>query len=331
MADFLNRLMQRTSGQLPVIKPMVMPGYGTLPHINESVTEFEETVTFTEDTNSQASHRQTPAKSPPVTGQPRIGEKREPGKTGERSEVEIMSDASRHSMPPEGQSSIRNTLENGIAVPPVREITTDKTGEMITENVNRNDKVITGTQNDRVIPVQSRPDSGPEKEKVNRQRVNLAGIPVTPSINEHIADDSPQRSSTAGIPDLEKTALRQADIVAVREVTPVMSSDIKSPERDLPRESERAEPAAAFRQVNLIRRYETALNSRQNEIITGRADARSIQRETSPSMNIKVTIGRVEVKAVPPPERQIQRKPSVPRSPAVSLDAYLQGRDEEGR
>ena len=46
MASFLTRLIQRTSGRASVIKPLIRSTYGSLPPVNESIGEFEETVDF---------------------------------------------------------------------------------------------------------------------------------------------------------------------------------------------------------------------------------------------------------------------------------------------
>ncbi len=109
------------------------------------------------------------------------------------------------------------------------------------------------------------------------------------------------------------------------EVTQVISRDSDLPARNLPRQLETEEPAETIQPVNLVWRYKPEVTLRQNQrMAPGRAEERSsFGQEAPPSMNIRVTIGRVEIKAVPPPERQIQRTPSVPKGPAVSLDAYL--------
>jgi hypothetical protein len=53
--------------------------------------------------------------------------------------------------------------------------------------------------------------------------------------------------------------------------------------------------------------------------------------EGAPPPNIRVTIGRVEIRAVQEPQRQAARPVSSPRKPAVSLDAYLKARNKEKR
>ena len=46
---------------------------------------------------------------------------------------------------------------------------------------------------------------------------------------------------------------------------------------------------------------------------------------------IRVRIGRVEVRAVPPPQRPAPPPRAAPRRPALTLDDYLKQRSEERR
>jgi len=329
MTDYLNRLIKRANGQAPVIKPLVRPSYVTLPLINESVTEFEETVTFNEETNSPVSRMPTPVispvKSPPVTGKNNIGETQESVRTSEVPEVIVMPDASLHSTSPANLSSTRSS--------PEKKITQKKTKAIISESDNPNPNVVANTPVKRKTQLRSKQDDGLGVEPVDRQKETVERVQTTSPDNRHITDDSPQHYNIEKILAPERTGISQPDIAEVRPLTRVISRQNSLQESNLPRGLETEEPADAIRQVHLVRRYKPEANLRQNERMTpGRVEEKgSSRQEASPAMNIRVTIGRVEIKAMQQPERQIQRTPAVPKGPAVPLDAYLEGRDEEGR
>ena len=113
------------------------------------------------------------------------------------------------------------------------------------------------------------------------------------------------------IPVIESTEISPPEIMETVEERRLISPDVKLPARDFPRRLETEIPGEPWRPVNLARRQRI--------------------EETSPSVNVRVSIGRVEIKAVQEPEPRIQRVPSVPVGPVVSLDDYLKSRDEEGR
>jgi len=337
MAGYINRLIKRTNGQVPVIRHLVRSGYGTLPLISEPVTEFEESLTFNEDTNSPVSRIETPVisqvKSPWITGENNTGETPELVRTSDGPEERITQDASLYSIRPVSRSSTGSPPENDRAISPERKIIPKKTKGIVPEIDNTSPNAEDNIPAKRKAPLRSKQENGRDREVADRQREPVARIPITPPDNRHVTDKSPRRHNSENVLDLERTGVSQLEIAEAPQVTPVKSRQNSLQESELPLEVATEEPADAIRQVHPVRRYIPEANLRPNERMkTGRMEERSVSRqEGTPATNIRVTIGRVEIKAVPQPERQIQRAPAAPRGPVVTLDAYLEGRDEEGR
>lgn len=323
MADYLNRLIQRTSGQMPVIKPVGRSSYGTLPLINESVTKFEETVIFNEGANSPVSRRKTPTsqtKSQEITGQSNINETQELVKTSLESEVKAAPDTSQRLIRG-SKSSTRSPRGNERVISSGRETTQDKTKKTIAENGNQNRKVVTNTLETRKM-----------QEAVNWQRRTVDRIQTTSPDNSLITGETPEHRDVESLLN-PKRNISQPRVMKVQEEMPVIPLDSNLPVKNFSRELETEEREEMIQQVNLVQRYKPEVNLRPSErMIPDRAEVRSaLEQESGSSMNIRVTIGRVEIKAVQQPERQTQHTTSIPKRPAVSLDAYLKGRDEGGR
>jgi hypothetical protein len=308
MADFLSRLIQRVSGEATGIRPLVRSGYGTFLRVNESATEFEETVIFNDDAGP-VSRTQippvSPVQSPGITRKTDIHDTQEIIKTGAKPEIQLTPDTSRASIRRESQLYPGSSPENEDLVTSERETGPNDIEETLSEKGARNRDELTDTPTGQTIRAQPIQDSERDIKATNQTSLVFRGTPAAPPGNRQVSDKSPQ------IPAPERTDIRQPDIIEVVEATQLISPDISLRERDFPRKLETEGPAEPTRQVNLARQYRP--------------------EEASPSMNIRVTIGRVEIKAVQQSEPEIQRTPSVPVAPAISLDAYLKSRDEEAR
>jgi len=312
MADFLNKLIQRASGQMPGIKPLVRSGYGALPVVNEWATEFEETVTFYDETGPVYPVQKPPvsqAESPEITTKSDVYETRELVKTSEEAEVRLAPDISHDSTMQEGQLSPGTARENEKPVFSERVVApTSKTEEINPESRGQNYDDLSRSQMESLIESKAEQPGESEIEGVNRQRPVSRRSPeaTVTSLENRRAFDRNFR-----VPAMERTQMRHQDTVETVEETWLISPDIKLPEREFLRKLETVTPAEQIRPVNLARQHR--------------------MEEVSPSVNVRVSIGRVEIKAVQQPEPQVQRRPSVPVGPVISLDAYLKSRDEEGR
>jgi len=442
MTDFLTRLVQRTSGRASVIKPVVRSSYGSSLHVNETVGEFEETVTFegigtpalTDTRRTVRNDLLTTGKENTKASQPFVNSEiddllvkspvagpvsqRQSGKqTGRNSEQvagegKAVTSVDRNSQGKKSASSrkLMNRQTSADAAPPMPQRNLRTPGDSVQRKSIGNilEPRTIGTQQpgalghaireDRATP-SSRQNIGgrrdvsdsisrtkeamlPQSERAainlrstekaaGRQRTT-AGAPPVPQRNLPIAGESLPRKPVGNIPGHETIVSRQPGIFARaedrlittspgdviereaksyneannRQITPASIPAAVSPGNsnityDSVRGlwpdlviSGRGESAKPGRQGNQSAQQFTVENivKYAPDRLPGRTAERALPRnESPPSPDIRVTIGRVEIRAVQPPERQAKRLPSAPRKPAVSLDAYLKGRNEEKR
>ena len=170
------------------------------------------------------------------------------------------------------------------------------------------------------------------KELPSRQRTTADAAPIMPRQNSRLANDRVQTETHRDAIASESTQ-NTVEIQAVKRPPPIESalSEIGLSQDLVIRGRE--EPAESNRPINSDRQQFTAENTKHapDRPLGRTAERVAFESESVPSTNIRVTIGRVEIRAVQQQERQAARPTSVPRKPAVSLDAYLKRRDEERR
>ncbi len=326
MADYLERLIRRTSGQMPVIRPLVRSVYSALRPVNESVSEFEETVTFHEETgpssgNSKASVLPTIEASdnseapPPTNNRGKIGH-------NETREKTIGSEISRQ--PFLRSTRVEHTPEPG-------KVTTRKLNavqETTVEKVHGESHTVTGAaagvSSGRETTVNSRTDT------IDTLKTTRPGdeTPVHTKLNsaELVIHEETVNRRTEHTVGPEFVGEQRFEIPETGE-NPRASTD------DNTQRSEREEKVPAG-EKNLVKKYipETRPAGTYERPTPGSvSETVPARQELSRPNNIKVTIGRVEIKAIKQPERLRWQTPSLPKRPAVTLDAYLKERGEESR
>ena len=443
MTDFLTRLVQRTSGRASVIKPVVRSSYGSLLHVNETVGEFEETVTFegigtpasTDARHTVRNNLLTTGKENTETSQPFVNSEidnllvkspvaglvsqRQSGSQIRRDSEQVASEGKavtsadrniqerkdvsakkvakrqtnadaalpvpQRNLRAPGDSvqrkSIGNTLETGTikarqpsasghairedrATPPSRQnigITRD-----VSKSSNRTKQAVSPQSERAAINLRT------AEKAAGRQQTNAGAAPPVPQRNLPIAGKSVPRKPVGNIPEHETIVSRQPGIFAraqdrLKTTSPgdMIERETKSNNEATNRQMTTASIPAAVSPGNSHITYDSVRGLSQDMVISsreesakpgrqgnqsaqqftvenivkyapdrlpGRTAERALPRnESPPSPDIRVTIGRVEIRAVQQPERQAKRLPSAPRKPAVSLDAYLKGRNEEKR
>lgn len=171
------------------------------------------------------------------------------------------------------------------------------------------------------------------KEAPRRRMTTVAATPAVSHRNLNVSGDSMPKET-------------RRDAVQAEAIQNNFETQAGKPA--VPRESDLSAKSLSQNLVTLEREESVESNRRKNpgrqqftaENVIKHAPDRSLERtaervafesESTPSTNIRVTIGRVEIRAIQPPERQAIRTPAVPKGPAVSLDTYLNGRDKEKR
>ncbi len=423
MADFLTRLIQRASGRAPVIRPVVRSSYGASLQVNESVGEFEETVTFEgtgapASTNARSTVRNNllstgsnkaqvsqplanseieniPVKSPVAGPVSRQQSGKKTGRNFQRVTGEGISVTSADSNNQEGKSTSGRKVSNRHTIPDasppvpqknlhvagsvVQRKSMGKTPELGTAGkpeqstlgraIPENKATPSSSQN--IIGERDISDSSKRMKQVaspqdtrevvtqkniektaGRPRMTTDAAPPVPPRNLRVAGVTFQRKPTGDIPGNETIVSRQPGVLTRAEeriIAPMTTAgtEATAPQRDSRLVMDRVQ--APSQNMVIMEREESTITSRQEypgrwqseaenvakfapDNLSGRhAERSSFGNENPPSTNIRVTIGRVEIRAVQPPERQAARPASASRKPAVTLDAYLKARNEEKR
>jgi hypothetical protein len=134
------------------------------------------------------------------------------------------------------------------------------------------------------------------------------------------------------------TSIKRQNSLEANEMTNPVSSNTESQATGTPQKpvmaysAEGAEKAARQNLVNHPYQPEqAALRPNVKTWPAQSGERASLRNDITPTTNIRVTIGRVEIKAINPPPPQTNQTKDIakPKEPAVSLAAYLKGRDEE--
>ena len=350
MTDFLTRLVQRANGQATVIKPMARSSYGALPFINESANGFEETVTFeggdsptVANSEVNSSLIQSSVTNPmlerrsvqrPNRQSKRLSDKAKTASTSERSiaggkTISAKMAAEQRGVAADASSAIlqknlhvhSDSIQRKVDVDTVKAKAIGSRQQSASIRAAGEDRAAMASHNNMI---------GSETLSNRRAaRRQMTTSDATLQRNSHLVDDSRRGSRIATesiqnaleIQELKRVVPQESDLLARG-----LSRDLVTLEREGSVESSR--------QKNLGRQQFTAENvikHTPDSLSVRAAERASLGSENTPSSNIQVTIGRVEIRAVQQPEHQSARPTSAPRRPAVSLDAYLKRRDEERR
>ena len=283
MADFLTRLVQRTSGRAPVIKPLVRSSYGSSLQVHETVDEFKETVSFDEIGTPASSDTPRPVSNTVLTAGRENTESVRPLARSENDnqlvEPPITSPVSRQ---PSGRDAIRNSKQVSAE---------SKTAPSRDINSKRRKTI-------------------PGRKITNRQIADDVTPPMSQK-NINAAGNVIQRKSIGKAPELgnvkipQKTALSHA----AREdtLTPPSRQNI-SARKDL------SESITRTKQAISPKGERAAVNLKSTEKAVGR---RQIPAEAAPSVprhNILISDASVQSKSVgniPGHETTTSRQPSV--------------------
>jgi hypothetical protein len=324
MTEFLNRLIQRANGQLPGIKPLIRSSFGTLPVVNETATEFEETVAFYNNTNPISPPRKlsvSRVESPETPGKHDMQETRDSVQTTKEPEPRLITDTDRDSARRERKLFSESAQENEKMVSPEGEnIPVELINKMKTDVRGQDSNAaISDYEISPRIESQIRQPEEREIRLVNRQTLISPRVQpeTTASVENRQASDSNNQTSSKGGGNIT-----QRETTETIEETQLVSPDVFIPETGSPGGIEIGRLVKTGRPIETGRSSEPGhqVNIQQYSI-----------KEKSPSTNLRVSIGRIEIKAIQQSEPQIRSKPAVPVGPAVSLDSYLKDRDEKKR
>jgi hypothetical protein len=327
MDDYLSRLIQRTSGQTPAIKPLVRSTYSAIQRVNQSTSEFKEQVTLNEESSTVPAAIQPPEKSRtgPLEGTPKpaLVEKHNETIKSNPPDKRLSTGIRREQAAPFQDS--RKTNDNNIVVSHNRIITPDDMKETQSEKEAQTGERISGKSPSKLdLEPEANMKSGPPgSPKRKGERVS------SPLIIEKKAGD---RVASSLQPEVEP--VRNEMETSRQNTSPDRHPErLISPDPGFIGDRKEMVVTEPVQDRNLVKKYRPeARISNWNERMNPEIGRESVSTRQEPAeTNIKVTIGRVEIKAVRQPERQIPRAPSIQRKPVISLDAYLEGRNEEGR
>ncbi len=326
MSDFFERLIQRTNGRMPVIRPLVRPVYGTFPPVIESFSEFEESIAFNEGTGSSPVTSKAQAIMPTESSEnkknpaPTIRPK-ETARTETREKAII---PEIHRKPSLHSKEVEHTPEPGKVTTREGDVFSETKTEKVFEEGYPLARTAAGVSSDRESVVKSQPDSlrtVTAARRRNETTVNTESNTAELVIHEEAVN---QRTENVIIP--ESVSEQRPEMPKIRQNTPSSTTGM-APES----EAEEKGPAG---ERTLVRDYvpEAKPGGIYNGALSGSIpEPVSTRQESSHSNTIKVTIGRVELKATRQAERPPLRTPPVPKRPVVTLDAYLEARGKESR
>lgn len=343
MSDYLNRIIQRSSGRLPVIKPLVRSRYGASMQFKESTVESEEASVHggISDLTTRRSALPTPrAGSRQIDIPPTDNAKRDLVETDKNPEIIPSAEDVERSAGSVRKTSEGNLAKGGRTSSTKRENPRGEAKAKSSENSGKGNDVLKGDRAQRESQPDTRPGLGTRgllwtDERFDRHgplvpgerlRPLVRNDPSTPEEDERLIAENHGVGSAENVPVSESNVdPRHAE--EVRGMARGASREFESRERELVREED------MIRKANLVRHYEPQAKVAQNEPATHVTveEGRRGELSSDASTNIRVTIERVEIKGVQETARQIQQTSVGPKGPAVTLDDYLKRRNEEKR
>jgi hypothetical protein len=296
MSDFLSRLIERTSGTAVVVRPLVRPGYGALP---PAVPPAGDTETAADEATANIPAAM-PAVSPESPAIPRRTSRSEAGEPAPNTRKRVASPPQAAKEPVSARSDVNMKGETRPAAPVSGRRKTEQTVASVVAKERRTEPAIRQT----IVAARSAaPPSVP------------ARTPVEPATRAIHIDEAEKPGTAVPVTTVVNTKERIVDIK--RETTGLPAVVTRGGQ---------TEARAAVAPESVVR----AAEARQ-VVQPGRPAERNLARERAiQPPDIKVTIGRIEVRADPPPPPAPPRA-AVKRGPAVSLESYLKGREEGNR
>ncbi|MDY6795819.1 MAG: hypothetical protein SWK76_11190 [Actinomycetota bacterium] len=335
MSDYINRLIQRASGRMPVIEPALRSGYEAFPRVIETAAEFEEAIAFDNDAETHEPLTQATARvdteSSPIAVKPLTHETGDAREAGDKTRVAEGADALLHPGRRWDKPSPGSPGASDTAVLPGGDSTRIGAAAKPAPEVEKE-----GFDVDLVVPV-ARKTPVRHVERIIRdgEMIDRYGEtvdePQPATANKiNIIDEGPRYHDMKVTPAREISDTGQTDVVELQRAEQPTRSIWKE-ESNLEPKTE--EPPDTIQPASLVPGYMQEAGRRRDESLMpgGAGFGDFIGRDVPSSRNIQVTIGRVEIRAVREPEHRPQPAPAAPREPAVSLDVYLERRDGERR
>ncbi len=333
MADYLDRLIQRTGGRASTIKPLIRSSFGTLPLQKQFSDQPGETFVRNRSmVRSAKSEIAKPAQTEKevADGRNEVGEMAEPGRTSRTDEVRspLAAKLSADVSIPKADGEIEKKWELSRAVDEksasqkVEESSESAVGETHREigngpgrregchKFNPNIELVGRTSE------QNFPATEPKHSGLHPHGRNMTLGDGTGSENGRIsppdANESiyPPTTEPDMVEHLTSGEVETLDVEPIKEIPEFRMSSLVSGLEHYPETQARAEGP-----VPLINRHSPDKSG------------------SFPGSTIRVSIGRVEVRAVHQPEspKQVPQSVAAPRTPAITLDDYLKRRGEDHR
>jgi hypothetical protein len=351
MTTYLEKLLLRVNGQLPVIKPVVRSNYGALPVINESKSEIEETVSFNEvDSTPYSDNRTAPN-----------GTQFSPGVNKKNIPVIIQDENKKHpdhsgKVPSDMVSNmVQGKINQPLATPKALLPESKPPAEQVKAHPEMHPTILpNGIPAQQTAPTTFREQSNPSIKSLVQnasliQKTNpaIASNKIASSLEKKraTARQTPEGSSSPTRKTAQTNYSEQNSRYHISNENPKSFSEKHTYSESLPSNTEsitdrqpdnesrlsRLEHVDKIASRNLVKQpYTSQQNSLRSKGETLYYSDRESTGSRSPTTNITVTIGRVEIKAV------TQTHPATPpvqvnskaKEPVISLESYLKNRDE---
>jgi hypothetical protein len=325
MADFFTRLAERTLGRAPVIQPLIPSGLAPGPAIAGEVPPASPHPLSVSEVPSPSvmpnpPHRKTPDTEPPLVHHVESRLK-ESGKTSPLlgpTPVLAMRETespSVHRVEPDVEQEVQGpaslTLQKARTAPPSQHSVKSGPREPVEVSPSQRGVGLETPDNLASIPRLVRSEESPAG---NRSRVDFPAA-LEPLFKEEYGPKPPLEPSSE-IPNnaSESQGASKASHAEQPQALETRSDDTSSQKPSVPK----------VIRPNVVIRREPA------KLIPGEHESALTEPLPSPP-TIRVTIGRVEVRAMLPPKSPKPRTTPARRAPALSLDDYIKQRNEGQR
>lgn len=363
MTDFLTRLAERALGVASVVQPLIVSRFAPGPALVGEAPPGLEQEEAVESAGEGTQERETlkdvspPASPPPIL----VSEGAPPSvmpNPPQRETPDIGPPLRRHIEPNIDESESTSSL---VAPTPYRAVpdTASPTDHRVEPDVEEEDQgpalpvlqgvpsVVTPTASQRPTPEtrsasSRRAESGPmepAEARPSQRRVGPQALETSMPIPRPVGSEgSPVgERSMGGFPTRLEPPVEEEDGPSPPpEPSPGIPKDVSGsqrtskPSRPERRQVPEAPPSTTYPQRSLVPRVLRPNIAARREPARSRPDEQGVALPELPSSppTVRVTIGRVEVRAILPPTSPPPRIPPARRGPALSLDDYLKQRNE---